>query len=111
MGDADTGGLRIHAADVFVDELRLVTSGGNTGGLRNQSRHGTRLLVGLPTGYTNLATRFTHGWQFIALKAGMLYAQYVRSSVRYWMASAMCFGWIAGSDSRSATVLATFKIR
>src|SRR5207244_10972588 len=39
------------------------------------------------------------------------YAQNVRSSVRYWIASAMCLGSIAAAPSRSAIVRATFSIR
>ena len=34
-----------------------------------------------------------------------------RSSDRYWMASAMCSGWIVSRSSRSAMVRATFRIR
>jgi hypothetical protein len=38
-------------------------------------------------------------------------AQNTRSRLRYWIASAMCLGSIAPAPSRSATVLATFRIR
>ena len=40
-----------------------------------------------------------------------LHAQNVRSNVRYWIASAMCLGWIAAALSRSAIVRATFRMR
>jgi hypothetical protein len=39
------------------------------------------------------------------------YCQYVRSRVRYWMASATCFAWIFSPPSRSAIVRETRRIR
>jgi hypothetical protein len=40
-----------------------------------------------------------------------VYCQYVRSRVRYWMASATCLGWIFSLASRSAIVRETRRIR
>jgi hypothetical protein len=50
-----------------------------------------------------------HGCAALATNAP--HAQYVRSSVLYWMASAMCLGSICGVPSRSATVRETFRMR
>lgn len=73
------------------------------------SRRYIRLQNGLIS--NGLQTRFTGAFRITRLPGFLHHAQNVRSSVRYWMASAMCFGSICCEPSRSATVRATFRIR
>jgi hypothetical protein len=49
--------------------------------------------------------------QSVPTRALLIHAQNVRSSIRYWMASAMCLGSMAGAASRSEMVRATLSGR
>src|SRR5881296_2081706 len=66
-------------------------------------------LPGLASGYPDHIVE--HGPVSTTPSTAASYAQNVRSSVRYWIASAMCLGSIAAAPSRSAIVRATFSIR